>query len=259
MYNVEFFGTFDIAALMLLLFTMFFLGLIIYLRREDRREGYPIEDDVTGRPEPGMGFFFAAQPKAFALPNGGGTVYKPDGVRDAREFAVGRRSRVSGTPFQPTGDPMLAGVGPGAYAERAKTPDLTEHGSLKIAPLRNAPGFSTDPRDPNLIGMTVLGADGVAAGVVSEVWVDQGEFLVRYLEVQLTAGPSVLLPMTMAAVSRGGARKVVKVNAILASQFAGVPTLASPDQVTRDEEERICAYYGGGLLYATRARTEPLI
>ena len=46
---------------------------------------------------------------------------------------------------------------------------------------------------------------------------------------------------------------------ILASQFAGVPVLASPDAVTRDEEERICAYYGGGYLYATPARAEPLL
>ena len=30
-------------------FGLFFIGLIFYLRREDRREGYPLEDDVTGR------------------------------------------------------------------------------------------------------------------------------------------------------------------------------------------------------------------
>jgi photosynthetic reaction center H subunit len=38
-----------------------------------------------------------------------------------------------------------------------------------------------------------------------------------------------------------------------------VPVLSSPDQVTLDEEERVCAYYGGGFLYATPARAEALI
>lgn len=271
MYNVEFFGATDITAITLILFTLFFIGLVIYLRREDRREGYPIEDDISGRPEPGQGIFFVAQPKAFRLAHGGGIVFKPDGVRDAREFPATRRSRVSGTPFQPAGDAMLAGVGPGAYAERAKTPDLTDHGQLKITPLRNAPDFIVDARDPDPRGMTVLGADRLPAGVVSDVWVDRGEIMIRYLEVQLAAaaptglsvvgsegvGRRVLLPMTMATVSRSA--RAVKVDAILASQFAGVPALASPDLVTRDEEERVCAYYGGGYLYATPARTEPLI
>ena len=62
MHNVEFFGAFDIPALVLTLFTLFFLGLMIYLRREDRREGYPIEDDVSGRLEPAQGMLFAARP-----------------------------------------------------------------------------------------------------------------------------------------------------------------------------------------------------
>jgi photosynthetic reaction center H subunit len=61
----------------------------------------------------------------------------------------------------------------------------------------------------------------------------------------------------MAVIDKG--RGVVKVDAILASQFAGVPKLASPNQITLDEEERVVAYYGGGYLYATPARLEPLI
>jgi len=40
---------------------------------------------------------------------------------------------------------------------------------------------------------------------------------------------------------------------------ATAPTLANPDQVTMLEEEKITAYYGGGTLYATPARSEPLI
>ena len=274
MYNVEFFGAFDIAALMLTLFTLFFFGLIIYLRREDRREGYPIEDDITGRREPAQGMLFVATPKVFRLAHGAGEVAKPDGSRDAMELSATRDSRLSGAPLQPVGDPMFAAVGPGAYAHRAKTPDLTDHGDLKIVPLRDAPDFVIDVRDPDPRGMTVIGADRRPAGVVSDVWVDRGEILIRYLEVELAAptpgsasGPAlvgrdapgrrVLLPMTMAVVSRSSGK--VKVDAILSTQFAGVPALESPNAVTRDEEERICAYYGGGFLYATAARSEPVL
>ena len=39
----------DVALLTLNAFVLFFLGLVVYLRREDRREGYPAEDDQTGR------------------------------------------------------------------------------------------------------------------------------------------------------------------------------------------------------------------
>ena len=272
MYNAEFFGTFDVTALVLTAFTLFFFGLVIYLRREDRREGYPIEDDETGRLEPAAGLLFAAQPKTFRLPHGLGTVSKPDAVRETGPLKAARRSNVSGTPLQPTGDPMLASIGPGAYAERARTPDLTDHGALKIVPLRDAEGFFLDTRDPDPRGMTVLGADRKAAGVVSDVWIDRGEIMIRYLEVELASvtpsaglsvvgsqapGRKVLLPMTMAVVGRSS--RTVKVDAILSTQFADVPTLAQADRVTRDEEERVTAYYGGGYLYATPARTEPLL
>ena len=42
-------GTYDVAELVFYAFVLFFLGLMVYLRREDRREGYPLEDEVTGR------------------------------------------------------------------------------------------------------------------------------------------------------------------------------------------------------------------
>jgi photosynthetic reaction center H subunit len=266
MYNHEFFGAFDIASLVLTLFVFFFIALIFYIRREDRREGYPIEDDVTGRLEPAQGMFFAPKPKFFNL--GGSPLSKPDNARDTHEVGLARRSRVDGTPYQPVGDPMTAGVGPGAYAIRAQVPDLTDHGQIKITPLRAAPDFAVDTRDPDPRGMTVLGADRKPAGVVSDVWVDRGEILIRYLEVELAAAASatgaaplharrVLLPMTMAVISRG--TRTVKVDAVLAHQFAGVPALSNPDAVTRDEEERIAAYYGAGYLYAKPSRLEPLL
>lgn len=257
MYNVSFFGDIDVADLVLGLFLLFFGGLLIYLRREDRREGYPLEDDVTGRLESVGGLFFNATPKTFTLFNGHGTVSLPSGLRDSHELAATRTSRAPGTPIEPTGDPLLAGVGPGSYAHRAKRPDMLIHNQVKIAPLRVAEGFSIDPKDPDPRGMKVVGADGVAAGLVSDVWVDRGECLIRYIEVALEGGKHVLVPMTMADVQKS--KRTIKVAAVLGSQFVKAPTLESPNQITFDEEERVVAFFGGGLLYATAARSEPLL
>jgi photosynthetic reaction center H subunit len=257
-HNAFFAGPFDLTSLVFGSFVLFFVGLLVYLRREDRREGYPLEDDVTGRTEALGGLFFTAQPKAFILGGDRATVLKPNGQRDSRDIAADPVSRAPGSPLKPRGDGMTAGVGPGAFAHRAKTPDMMAHGGPKIVPLRVAPNFSIAKGDADPRGMSVTGADGVVAGVVGDVWVDKAEVMIRYLEVKLSAtAQSVLLPMTMAVINKG--RGVVKVEAILATQFSGVPKLSNPNQVTLDEEERVVAYYGGGFLYATPARLEPLI
>ena len=48
-------------------------------------------------------------------------------------------------------------------------------------------------------------------------------------------------------------------DAINAADFAAAPVPMTPGQITFYEEERIVAYFGGGYLYANRARQEPLI
>ena len=113
-------------------------------------------------------------------------------------------------------------------------------------------------RDADPRGMNVVAADNVVAGTISDVWVDRSEYMIRYLEVQVANSPKrVLVPMPMVVIQ--GGRKRVKVNALLASQFENIPQLASPDQITRDEEERVSAYVGAGTLYATPARSEALL
>jgi len=77
----------------------------------------------------------------------------------------------------------------------------------------------------------------------------------RYLEVEVTDGRSVLLPITFSLIRRNQ----VEVHAIYAHHFAAVPALKNPDQVTKLEEEKISAYYGGGTFYADTKRSEPLI
>jgi photosynthetic reaction center H subunit len=105
--------------------------------------------------------------------------------------------------------------------------------------------------------MEVVAADRRVAGTVRDVWIDVSEVMIRYLEVEIAGGKRVLLPMTFARVNKDQRR--VFVHAILASQFSAVPALARPEQVTFLEEDRICAYYGGGMLYATPQRAESVL
>ena len=132
-----------------------------------------------------------------------------------------------------------------------------QNGSPRIVPLRADASYHVEERDPNPVGMDVVGADGVKAGTVSDVWVDRAEALIRYLEVSVGAR-TVLLPINFAD-KIDNARRTVKVNAILGKQFADVPGTKNPDQVTLLEEDKIVGYYGGGLLYATPSRAEPLV
>jgi photosynthetic reaction center H subunit len=249
----------DVAQVVLYAFWVFFALLVIYLRREDRREGYPLRSERSGRAEV-PGFVAIPSPKTFRLFHGGvETVPRRD--RDTRPLSAVPVDSWGGSPLMPTGNPMLDGVGPASWVERSNTPDLTVEGLTRIVPLRIASGFSIDESDPDPRGMRVVGADGVVGGVVRDVWVDRSEALIRYLEVELP-GPEgivkhVLLPMTFAQVD--GRRKRVRVVSIMGNQFEAAPALANPDSVTLREEDKIAAYYGGGILYAVPSRREPLL
>jgi photosynthetic reaction center H subunit len=198
------------------------------------------------------------EPKTFLLNHGEGSVSVPNAKVDRRPIAARPMQGHPGSPLEPTGNPMLAGVGPGSWAERDNVPDLTFEGLPKIVPLRVAKEFFVPSADPNPTGMRVLGADGREAGVVHDIWIDRSEPQVRYLELIVSqSNRHVLLPIVFAKVN--GLVRHVSVHAILSSQFAEVPTLANPDQVTRLEEDKISAYYGGGTLYATPGRAEPLL
>jgi photosynthetic reaction center H subunit len=184
----------------------------------------------------------------------------PNTRADRREAPVAPIAKWPGAPMEPTGDPMKDGVGPASYANREDVPEHTVKGVPSIVPMRILPDFSIEPQDPDPRGMPVIAADGQTAGIVKDVWIDRAESLIRYMEVDVTtpAGSrSVLLPMTMARVN--GRHHHVKVRAILAPQFADVPGIASPDQVTKREEDRIVGYYAGGTLYATPARLGPVL
>lgn len=255
-------GYIDVAQLVLYAFWIFFALLVLYLRREDKREGYPLDSDLTERSGGrirAVGYPDLPPPKSFLM-HDGSTVLAPKAEHDDRELKARPVDGFPGSPLEPIGDPMQAELGPGAYALRADVPDAMEDGTPKIVPLRSADGFSLVERDPDPRGMTVYGADRAEAGTVSDVWVDRMECLIRYLEVD-AGGRKVLVPINFAELKSPTKRTAgwVKVGALLGEQFGGVPALKNPEQITMLEEEKVTAYFGAGTLYATPGRAEPLL
>jgi len=249
----------DVAQIVLYAFWIFFIGLIIYLRREDKREGYPLESDRTARTDriKVVGFPGLPSPKVFRLADGS-SVTVPAAPGAQPPLAAEPAEPWPGAPLVPTGPALTSGVGPGSWVPRVNKPDLTLEGHVRIVPLRVATDFCIEERDPDPRGMPVLAADEQVAGTVQDVWVDRAEPQIRYLELQLEgSGQRALLPIAFARFDDW--KRCVRVQSILSSQFSGVPGTAHADVVTRLEEERIAAYYAAGTLYAEPSRMGPLL
>jgi photosynthetic reaction center H subunit len=245
----------DVAQIALYAFWIFFAGLIYYLHQEDKREGYPLESDRSGGRVKVQGWPPIPKPKTYKLADGR-IVMSPNFRTSNQPLGGSPSSGHLGSPLEPKGDPMLAAVGPGSYADRADIADTTVDGGLRIVPLRSAHDFEVSSHDPDPRGLPVIGADGRVGGKVIDLWVDRAEVLFRYLEVEVQGGTRrVLLPINF---SRIGDRQV-QVRSILSTQFANVPVTRNPDAVTLLEEDKIMGYYGGGTLYATPDRQEPLL
>ena len=132
----------DTAQVALYGFWAFFFGLIWYLHREDKREGYPLDThrvDRDGNPVTVEGLPPVPCPKTFKLADGSTIEVPRASAADRRPIAarqVGWDDRYGqdvGAPLEPTGDPMKDGVGPAAYAERADQPERMLDGSPPTA------------------------------------------------------------------------------------------------------------------------------
>lgn len=257
----------DVAQITLYLFWIFFFVLVVYLQREGKREGYPLVRE-EGETQTGFVDYFPAvpEPKSFELPHGEGTKYAPDNyVGDKRgEVALQRVSHLPTDPYEPTGNPLLDGVGPAAWAQREDKPDLTAHGEPSIVPLSSDGEFALLGDDVDPRGLDVIANDNVVAGTVTDVWVDRAEQLIRYVEMQVKdMDKKVLIPMNLCTFHRGArfrgpAGKVI-VRSLLAHQFADCPVPASSTQVTRLEEDKIMAYFSGGKFFQTPRSRDPLV
>jgi photosynthetic reaction center H subunit len=247
-------GYIDVAQVVLYVFWAFFAGLILYLHREGKREGYPLESDRS-RFITVQGFPATPPPKRFKLADGR-TVQS--GRVDERALHAQPVAAWPGAPLTPTGDPMRDGVGPAAYALRADEPERTSEGLPLIAPIGLVADTTVATEDVDPRGMPVIAGDRQVAGTVSDLWVDRSEPQIRYLQVAVDGvDRPVLLPINFARIRPR--RGVVEVDAIFARHFKDVPPIKHADHITKLEEDMITAYYAGGTLYATPARTEPLL
>jgi photosynthetic reaction center H subunit len=246
-----FFGNFDLASLSLWLFYGFFALLIYYLQTENMREGYPLEND-DGTLAPNQGPFPLPSQKTFILPHGRGKVTVPDMKPEGRDIPMTMTAVPNGFPFEPTGDPMLDGVGAASWAPRRDVPELDGHGHPKIAPMAHKPDFRVSAgRDPR--GLPVRGDDGIDAGTCSDMWLDVPEQHVRYLEVDVPEAGKRLIPVQLVRIFSDH----VEVKALHQRHFAQIPPNKSPTQVTLLEEDKITGFVGGGKLYAALDRQEP--
>lgn len=244
-------STIDVAQLVLYAFWIFFFGLIYWLARENHREGYPMDVGAgvaEGWPLP--------EPKTYFL-HDGSTVVKPGPDTASDTARMEPLTREVDAMVGPVGNPFTAGVGPGAYCLRSPHPDLDHDGRPRIRPLSVLEGYGVDAKDPDPRGMPLVDAYDDPAGTIRELWCDTSDLLFRYLEAEVPVEGGtrrVLVPINFARITR----EKVKVHALLAEHFAGVPGIEGADTITLREEERIAAYYGAGLLYAEADRAEPI-
>ena len=144
-------------------------------------------------------------------------------------------------------DAMDDGVGAASWAPRRDVPELDGKGHPKLRPMSHCEGFIVSA-GTNPVGMKVGGRDKKLVGHISELWVDEPEQLIRYLEIELTAelgGGKRLVPMPLCKINPG----YVAIRSLTSDRFAGIPTTKSDDKVTLLEEDKISGYVAGGNLY----------
>jgi photosynthetic reaction center H subunit len=260
MVGVEFFGYFDLASAAIWLFWLFFAGLVIYLQTENMREGYPLRGD-DDEPQANEGLWPVPKEKTIHLRDGRGELSVPsreyEDNKMRTDLALAPSSESTGSPWIPTGDPMVDGVGPAAWAPRRDAPELDAHGHAKIRPMATLDDFHVSAgRDPR--GKPVVGGDGEVVGRITDMWVDVPEQMVRFLTVDLNpegTGKTRLIPMNMSKISSDR----VTVRSLHSHNWENVPVTKKVDEVTLLEEDKIMAYYAGGTLYAAPSKTQPVM
>ena len=262
----------DVTQVVLYVFWIFFVLLVLYLHRESKREGYPLRSDRSNNITV-QGYPSVPEAKTYNLYHGGETQL-PNNRNDDARVLVAMDGRAQGDPIVPTGNPMIDGLGPSAWADRADVPDQNLEGGPRIVPMATlSDEYYVDAKSVDPRGLRVIAADGEVVGKIGDIWLDIMEFMPRYYQVDLDTGSSVLLPVMLSKIIKSkvapatgslGDRlntreKLVRVVSIYSHQFSDVPTTASSKQITLLEEDKICAYYGGGHLYASAERAEPLL
>ncbi len=237
----------DLVQVLLVAFTLFFFGLVLYLHREAKREGYPLEEEIPTLGHGVVGYPNAPSPKAYHLMDGRTTVVPQEYERRALDARP--RAFFSGAALYPAGDPLLAGIGPSSYTLRRDEPWKMIDGSNAVEPLRVATDYVCRDPDMDPRGRRVLGLDFADAGSCVDIWIDKDSKILRYLEVELNGGAGRrLVPIFYAVIRRNTA--YIQIDCITGAQFVKAPVLRQPTILTAREEDFINGFFAGGYVYS---------
>lgn len=248
---------YDLAFIALYAFWLCFALLILYLRNEDRREGFPLVHETMQ----GLKVVFpkgGTRPKTWLTPHG---LHTPGNQEPDMTGKLVASRGTPGSPYLAAGNPLQDGVGTAAYALRADVPDMTFDEQLpKIVPLRLAPEYHVAEEDFDPRGWPMLAADGQVVGTIADLWVDRSDVILRYVDVAVpVAGGTRQVIIPIGLVNFDERRRRALTSSVTGEQFREAPAIANAEQITLREEDRVSAYFAGGYLYATPNRAEPIL
>ena len=237
----------DLAQVLIVAFVLFWFGLVWYIRREDKREGYPLEESIPTLRHGIVGWPDAPAPKLYTRLEGGVVALPQEYER--RELRAQPRELHPGAPLYPVGEPLLAGIGPGAYTLRRDEPFVLMDGRPQLQPLRKTPHLVCVDPDLDPRGQRALGVDFADAGICVDVWWDDESKIPRYLEVELNEGAGRrLVPIFYCSLRTKAS--AFRCDAVTGAQFKLAPMIRRPDVITAREEDRVNGFWAGGHLYS---------
>jgi photosynthetic reaction center H subunit len=237
----------DLPQIAFWLFFVAFVAICYVLRRNDKREGYPLKASPFTA-ERLLGAPLAATPVTYLL-NEGGATSTPHDYPDP-PASVLPLYRFDGTPFRPTAGLLGTSLGPGAWVMRNNEPMLNEKGELLLQPLRLCEHWAVSEGEANPCGMAVFDVRWRHIGIVADVWIDRGIRIIKHLEIELRAslgGARVLVPIFHVTINERA--REIRVTALSQHEFGEVPMPAAQDRITAREEDRLNAYFAAGRFY----------
>lgn len=244
-------GDIDVAFLCVVAFVAFFIGLVYYLRQEDKREGFPMVQIHGGRHVEIVtreGWPELPAPKTFRLPHGHGTVTVPR--RDAPEIPDDVEGRVMiGEGLRTDGNPLDIGLGAAAYqADKPDFPDLNYRGEPKIVSLDRTPDFYILPGDPDPRGWPFLDKHGRRVGTITDLWFNKAEYFLRYFTYRVDdTGEELIAPSFFCIVDIRD--RTVRARTLIGEDLLRAPVKAG-EVITWVEEDRVNGYFAGGIPFA---------
>ena len=243
-------GNLDVALLCVIAFVTFFVGLVVYLRREDKREGYPVEvSGFQGRTQTSEGFPPMPSPKLFYRPHGRGVAQAPR-VEEPETVRPGQKLPPMAFPLDPGANPLEEGIGAAAYTTlREDVPDLDVEGEPKLISLNDHPAYYIPDGDPDPRGWVLISADKKIVGKVEDLWFNRAEFFLRYFEVSIDGAEGRhLIPAFFAEALP--ADRAVRATTLVAKDLRNAPIRADSTCITMREEDRLNGFFAGGLRYS---------